>query len=171
MSIKRNPSKESSIRRLKCAVSFSISLTAAYVECTFTLHNYNLLRTILWHTLLFAEIVDKTADFVARKGPTLEDRIRENERHNPRFCFLNPNDPYHAYYQLRITQTKEGKSKIKSLDCTFVAMRLTVASATKAAAKPEEEEKEKEEETQKAPKEPSKFEFSADMPAMSAQDL
>jgi hypothetical protein len=50
-------------------------------------------------------------------------------------------------------------------------MRLTVASATKAAAKPEEEEKEKEEETQKAPKEPSKFEFSADMPAMSAQDL
>jgi len=98
------------------------------------------------------KIVDKTADFVARKGPTLEDRIRENERHNPRFCFLNPNDPYHAYYQLRITQTKEGKT-------------------TKAAAKPEEEEKEKEEETQKAPKEPSKFEFSADMPAMSAQDL
>ncbi|KAH8548712.1 Pre-mRNA splicing factor PRP21 like protein-domain-containing protein [Umbelopsis sp. PMI_123] len=98
------------------------------------------------------KIVDKTADFVARKGPTLEDRIRENERHNPRFCFLNPNDPYHAYYQLRITQTKEGKT-------------------TKPGVKQDEEEKPKTEEVQEAPKEPSKFEFSSDMPAMSAQDL
>ncbi|KAG2184239.1 hypothetical protein INT44_009254 [Umbelopsis vinacea] len=98
------------------------------------------------------KIVDKTADFVARKGPTLEDRIRENERHNPRFCFLNPNDPYHAYYQLRITQTKEGKT-------------------TKPGVKHDEEVKLEEEEVQEAPKEPSKFEFSSDMPTMSAQDL
>ncbi|CAM0135608.1 SF3a splicing factor complex subunit [Umbelopsis sp. WA50703] len=98
------------------------------------------------------KIVDKTADFVARKGQILEERIRENERHNPRFSFLNQKDPYHAYYQLRITQTKEGKT-------------------TKVAAKPQEKSEEIQEPTQQAPKEPPKFEFSSDMPAMSAQDL
>jgi hypothetical protein len=43
--------------------------------------------------------------------------------------------------------------------------------ATKPGVKQDEEEKPKTEEVQEAPKEPSKFEFSSDMPAMSAQDL
>ncbi|CAG8539354.1 6803_t:CDS:2 [Paraglomus brasilianum] len=56
-------------------------------------------------------IVDKTAVFVARNGVQFEERIRENEKHNAKFSFLNPNDPYHAYYQYKIAETKEGKGK------------------------------------------------------------
>ncbi|CAH1762760.1 12771_t:CDS:10 [Entrophospora sp. SA101] len=56
-------------------------------------------------------IVDKTATFVARNGIQFEERIRENEKHNTKFSFLNPNDPYHAYYQYKITETKEGKTQ------------------------------------------------------------
>lgn len=52
------------------------------------------------------KIVDKTADFVARNGIGFEERIREKEMMNPKFFFLNPNDPYHDYYQQMITTSK-----------------------------------------------------------------
>jgi len=55
------------------------------------------------------DIVDKTADFVARNGIKFEERIRENEKNNPKFSFLQPTDPYHAYYQHRIKEIQEGK--------------------------------------------------------------
>ena len=54
-------------------------------------------------------IIDKTANFVARNGRQFEERIRENEKSNPRFCFLNPVDPYHAYYQHKIEQINESQ--------------------------------------------------------------
>ncbi|GFH15664.1 uncharacterized protein HaLaN_11932 [Haematococcus lacustris] len=41
-------------------------------------------------------IVDKTA------SPEFEKRILANERSNVKFNFLQPTDPYHAYYQMRI---------------------------------------------------------------------
>ncbi|KTG33140.1 hypothetical protein cypCar_00040361 [Cyprinus carpio] len=47
-------------------------------------------------------IVDKTASFVARNGPEFEARIRQNEINNPKFNFLNPSDPYHAYYRHKV---------------------------------------------------------------------
>lgn len=53
--------------------------------------------------------MDKTADFVARNGIKFEERIRENEKSNPKFSFLQPTDPYHAYYQHRIKEIQEGK--------------------------------------------------------------
>ncbi|KAH9298995.1 hypothetical protein KI387_030677, partial [Taxus chinensis] len=49
-------------------------------------------------------IVDKTAQFVARNGPEFEKRILANEKNNAKFNFLNPNDPYHAYYQHRVSE-------------------------------------------------------------------
>ncbi len=51
-------------------------------------------------------IVDKTAGFVARNGQEFEHRIKQNEVNNPKFNFLNPGDPYHAYYQHRVTQIR-----------------------------------------------------------------
>lgn len=57
------------------------------------------------------DIVDKTASFVARNGPEFEARIRQNELGNPKFNFLNPGDPYHAYYQHKVTDFREGKGK------------------------------------------------------------
>ncbi|XP_042300560.1 splicing factor 3A subunit 1-like, partial [Sceloporus undulatus] len=56
-------------------------------------------------------IVDKTASFVARNGPEFEARIRQNEINNPKFNFLNPNDPYHAYYRHKVNEFKEGKAQ------------------------------------------------------------
>ncbi len=53
--------------------------------------------------------MDKTASFVARIGIEFEQRIRANEADNKKFNFLNPGDPYHAYYQHKIKEAKEGK--------------------------------------------------------------
>ncbi|CBI27151.3 unnamed protein product, partial [Vitis vinifera] len=47
-------------------------------------------------------IVDKTAQFVAKNGPEFEKRIIANNAGNAKFNFLNGSDPYHAYYQHRL---------------------------------------------------------------------
>ena len=54
--------------------------------------------------------MDKTAVFVARNGLEFEARIHKNEQSNPKFNFLKPGDPYHAYYQYKVKEMKEGKS-------------------------------------------------------------
>ena len=54
-------------------------------------------------------IVDKTATFVARNGPEFEEKIRLNEISNAKFNFLNQNDPYHAYYEHKLKEIREGK--------------------------------------------------------------
>lgn len=51
-------------------------------------------------------IVDKTAQFVARNGPEFEKRILANEKNNVKFNFLTSTDPYHAYYQHRVSEFK-----------------------------------------------------------------
>lgn len=50
-------------------------------------------------------IVDKTATFVARNGPDFERKILATNRGNAKFNFLNPTDPYHAYYRFKINET------------------------------------------------------------------
>ncbi|CAF0939678.1 unnamed protein product [Adineta ricciae] len=54
-------------------------------------------------------IVDKTATFVAKNGPSFESKVKEAEANNPKFNFLNPNDPYHAYYLHKVRESTEGK--------------------------------------------------------------
>ena len=56
-------------------------------------------------------IVDKTASFVARNGVEFESKIRMNEQSNPKFNFLNPGDPYHAYYQHKVQESRSGVSQ------------------------------------------------------------
>tara|TARA_R110002050_G_scaffold190321_2_gene324963 strand:- start:422 stop:742 length:321 start_codon:yes stop_codon:yes gene_type:complete len=51
-------------------------------------------------------IVDKTASFVARVGQSFEEKIKEAEKANPKFCFLDTNDHYHAYYQWKIQDVR-----------------------------------------------------------------
>ena len=53
--------------------------------------------------------MDKTASFVARNGPQFEERIKENEKNNSKFGFLNANDPYRGYYDFKVKELKEGK--------------------------------------------------------------
>ncbi|KZV70464.1 hypothetical protein PENSPDRAFT_752522 [Peniophora sp. CONT] len=56
-------------------------------------------------------IIDRTATFVARSAnpPQFEDKIRENQRSDPKFSFLNPADPYHAYYRHRMDKVARGE--------------------------------------------------------------
>ncbi|WAR56229.1 hypothetical protein PtB15_7B74 [Puccinia triticina] len=55
-------------------------------------------------------IVDKTAAFIAKnQNPKLfEDKIRQREKTDSRFSFLNPEDAYNPYYQHRIEIIKNG---------------------------------------------------------------
>lgn len=70
-------------------------------------------------------IVDKTASFVARNGPEFEQRIKQNEINNPKFNFLNDGDPYHAYYEHKVKEIREGKDDAAS---TALKAKPTVGS-------------------------------------------
>lgn len=72
-------------------------------------------------------IVDKTASFVARNGPDFESRIRQNEINNPKFNFLNPSDPYHAYYQQKVRDFTDGKAT------ESLGMKVSVPSSARLA--------------------------------------
>ncbi|RKO92725.1 Pre-mRNA splicing factor PRP21 like protein-domain-containing protein, partial [Blyttiomyces helicus] len=97
------------------------------------------------------KIADKTAQWIVKNGPLFEERIREKEQHNPKFCFLNKNDPYRAYYDYKIKEEAKEAQGGKGTEAE-------AAEKPKKAKKP-------------APKEPPPYEFVIDMPAISAQDL
>ncbi|KAI0244426.1 SF3a splicing factor complex subunit [Massospora cicadina] len=50
------------------------------------------------------QIIDRTAAFVARNDKAFEDKVRESKRDNPQFSFLNPGDPYYAYYRYEVSR-------------------------------------------------------------------
>ena len=90
-------------------------------------------------------------DLISLSQLTATDRIREKEKHNPKFSFLSANDSYNAYYLWRLSEIKEGRG--------------TAIAAGRAGETPAEAEK------PKGPPEPPEFHFSARMPNISAQDL
>ncbi|KAA8892650.1 Pre-mRNA splicing factor PRP21 like protein-domain-containing protein [Sphaerosporella brunnea] len=94
-------------------------------------------------------IVEKTAGYVARNGQVFEQRIQEKEKHNPKFSFLAPADPYYQFYAWRLIEIRAGRHTSLS------AGRVAAPQETKPAG----------------PQEPSEFRFSARMPNISAQDL
>ncbi|KAL6546192.1 hypothetical protein OROMI_021913 [Orobanche minor] len=51
-------------------------------------------------------IVDKTAQFVAKNGPEFEKRIIANNEGNAKFDFLRAPNPYHAYYERRLSEAR-----------------------------------------------------------------
>lgn len=59
---------------------------------------------------LCTAVIDRTASFVARSAnpPQFEDKIREGQRSDPKFSFLNPADPYHAYYRHKMDKVLQG---------------------------------------------------------------
>jgi splicing factor 3A subunit 1 len=98
-------------------------------------------------------IVEKTAGYVARNGAAFEDRIREKEKHNPKFSFLSSNDAYYPFYAWRLEEIRAGRG--------------TAVSAGRAGETVPLQEAEK----PKGPAAPPEFHFSARMPNISAQDL
>ncbi|KAH0606311.1 uncharacterized protein H6S33_003972 [Morchella sextelata] len=101
-------------------------------------------------------IVEKTAGYVARNGQVFEQRIREKEKHNPKFSFLNTADSYYQFYIWRLEEIRAGRGTA-----------LAAGRAGGAESKPEPVEPEK----PQGPAEPPEFKFSARMPNISAQDL
>ena len=98
------------------------------------------------------QIAEKTAAFVARNGPLFETRIRENESQNPRFCFLNSNDPYHAYYRQRILDIQSGKVQ-PSADVPMATVQPMVNKRADA------------------PEQPPPYDFLLNLPPIAAQDF
>jgi splicing factor 3A subunit 1 len=60
--------------------------------------------------ILCTAVIDRTALFVARSAnpPQFEDKIREGQRSDPKFSFLNPADPYHGYYRHKMDKIAQG---------------------------------------------------------------
>ena len=58
--------------------------------------------------------------FIAVLGPEFESRIRQNEINNPKFNFLNPGDPYHAYFQQKVADIKEQDDKGEIDGCSVL---------------------------------------------------
>ncbi|XP_046904675.1 splicing factor 3A subunit 1 [Hypomesus transpacificus] len=113
-------------------------------------------------------IVDKTASFVARNGPEFEARIRQNEINNPKFNFLNPNDPYHAYYRHKVNEFKEGKGQEPSAAVPKVMQQQALQQSQQLNQKVQSQVIHE----AVVPKEPPpEFEFIADPPSISAFDL
>ncbi|XP_019717333.1 splicing factor 3A subunit 1 isoform X1 [Hippocampus comes] len=110
-------------------------------------------------------IVDKTASFVARNGPEFEARIRQNEINNPKFNFLNPNDPYHAYYRHKVTEFKEGKA----LEPSAAVPKVMQQTMQQTQQLPQKVQVIQEAIIPKEP--PPEFEFIADPPSIAAFDL
>jgi len=56
-------------------------------------------------------VIDRTALYVARSAnpPQFEERVREGQRSDPKFSFLNPADPYHAYYRHKMDKVAQGE--------------------------------------------------------------
>ncbi|KOB76764.1 putative spliceosome associated protein [Operophtera brumata] len=100
-------------------------------------------------------IVDKTASFVARNGPEFEARIRQNELGNPKFNFLNTGDPYHAYYQHKVKEIREGKGLAPA---TAARQQELLKAAAPIEPPPPRDP-------------PPDFEFIADPPSISALEL
>ncbi|KAL3074359.1 hypothetical protein niasHS_015189 [Heterodera schachtii] len=101
-------------------------------------------------------IVDKTALFVARNGLEFEMKIKEREASNMRFNFLNPTDPYFAYYRNKVNEFETG----------------VVSADTQSKVKLPEAVREHVQRAEFIPRLPPKpFEFCADPLTLNAFDL
>ena len=104
-------------------------------------------------------IIDRTAEFVARNGAAYEAKVRDSETGNNKFNFLHPTDPYHAYYRMRVNEFKEGKAVPNP------PMHITTGSAPRPSIQTIKLDS-------LVPKEPpNDFEFIAEPPSISSLDL
>ncbi|RWS31181.1 splicing factor 3A subunit 1-like protein [Leptotrombidium deliense] len=111
-------------------------------------------------------IVDKTASFVARNGPEFESRIQQNEQNNSKFNFLKTGDPYHAYYQHKVKEFKEG-SRGGEISAPPSSLQFSQQQQQKQLRQLELFA-----ETALIPREPPpEYEYMSDPPSISALDL
>jgi hypothetical protein len=68
-----------------------------------------------------AEIVNKTAAYVARVGVAFESELKIKHGANKKFSFLTPESPFHAYYRHKIEVHKTQTILFFNLSCIFCA--------------------------------------------------
>lgn len=116
---------------------------------------------------LISAVIDKTSNHVS-KSPSpalLETKIREQLKTDPKFAFLNDDDPYHAYYKYMIEKIRE--------DAEDVAKGL-IPPPTAGAGAPggdADNDKLKNLADQVTAYPPKEFEYKVDLPGVTAQDL
>eukprot|EP00047_Mylnosiga_fluctuans_P003942 m.231853 g.231853 ORF g.231853 m.231853 type:complete len:692 (+) comp12270_c0_seq1:22-2097(+) len=72
-------------------------------------------------------IVDRTAMFVAKNGAEFAERIRKEKEGEPKFQFLMPTSPYHAYYLHKVDDFRKGATldlSAKDKDTSFSVASL-----------------------------------------------
>lgn len=100
----------------RLAYTANINLRYFWFNFLFPQHFHSYFSKLSLTTFIqHKDIVDKTASFVARNGPEFESRIRQNELGNPKFNFLSGGDPYHAYYQHKVNEIREGRGELNGI--------------------------------------------------------
>jgi splicing factor 3A subunit 1 len=79
-------------------------------------------------------IVDKTADFVAKHGPALEQKILGREAGVKKFEFLLATSVYHAYYRAKVTECSGGASAVAPVPSVAEVAQENVARRASATA-------------------------------------
>ncbi|GAC95594.1 hypothetical protein PHSY_003170 [Pseudozyma hubeiensis SY62] len=109
--------------------------------------------------------IDKAAELIAKKDPSFENNIKAAEQNNPKFAFLKEDDAYHAYYASRRDAVRRGETLTpvasESASNAVITDSSIQGGSTDAAAGP----------STQVPPEPHPFEFSADLPNITAVDL
>ena len=78
-------------------------------------------------------IVDKTAAFIGKMGDEFEARIQSQSGGDvSKFRFLNPSDPYHAYYKHKVLEARTGTSS--STTTTTATTTTTTTTTTTSTA-------------------------------------
>jgi len=81
-------------------------------------------------------MIEKTAYFVKKNGPSFEKRIMSQQFSNSKLNFLKPSEPYFAYYQEKLKEFREGSKasyeqsveKNKEGEKHFISDRLCMIS-------------------------------------------
>eukprot|EP00128_Syssomonas_multiformis_P011301 Colp12_sorted_trinity150504_noHs@1176 len=92
------------------------------------------LTGIIYPPPAIRNIIDKTAHFVAKNGLDFEVRVREKEANNPKFNFLNVNDPYNGYYVHKVNEFQTGTTDGKAPAAPSAAPAAPVPGAPAPAA-------------------------------------
>lgn len=56
-------------------------------------------------------MLEKTARLVSEKGLEMDSRVMDSNKIHRRFSFLNSSDPYHAFYQQKLTEYSEARNQ------------------------------------------------------------
>lgn len=113
-------------------------------------------------------IIEKLAAYIVKNGPSFEEKILEKEKHNARFSFLFPQDPYNQFYQHRLEEYRlVGPDRVDEMLINSKYVQKKPDSYVESGP---ERSGSDEYGAPKVPHEPEPFNFSLSPPVISALD-